>query len=107
MQRGVNEGDVLVVGKERIPPGVEHVLEADAKVHDDDGVHCLARPRSKLSHAERTAAAKSRCANANTNFNVDAQPGRDIVGFRAAREKELFKVKHMTLARRVLQCIYT
>jgi len=65
-----------------------------------DGVHCLAHPRSKLWHAERTAAVKARHANAN--FNVNAQlgmglgvssvscevndgnrrrPGRDVVAF--------------------------
>ena len=77
MQRGVDEDGVLVVGKERIPPGIEHVFEADAKAHDNDpdGVRWLARPRSKLSHAERTAAVKARRANANANFNVDAQLG--------------------------------
>lgn len=33
MQRGVDEGGVLVVGKKRIlPPGIEHLLEADAKM---------------------------------------------------------------------------
>ena len=87
MQRGVHEDGVLVVGKERIPPGIEHVLEADAKVHGDDGAHYLARPRSKLSHAERTAAAKARRANANTNFDVGAQLGIIICFLRGRRRK--------------------
>ena len=77
MQRGVDEDGVLVVGKERIPPRIEHVFDADAKAHDNDsdGVRWLARPRSKLPHAERTAAVKARRANANANFNVGPQLG--------------------------------
>jgi hypothetical protein len=35
-------------------------------------------PRSKLSHAERIAAAKALCANANANFNAGAQPGMGV-----------------------------
>ncbi|KAH9962617.1 hypothetical protein BC827DRAFT_1197031 [Russula dissimulans] len=58
-------GDVLVVGLERLPPpGIEQVFEADADAGMDDEAHRLARPRSKLSRAQRIAAAKARRANA-------------------------------------------
>ncbi|KAH8996175.1 hypothetical protein EDB86DRAFT_2920096 [Lactarius hatsudake] len=59
-------GDVLVVGLERLPaPGIEQVFEADAGADpsDGDGAFSLARPRSKLSRAERIAAAKARRAS--------------------------------------------
>ena len=56
-------GDVLVVGLERLPPpGIEQVFEADADTDDDIKAH--RRPRSKLSRAERIAAAKARRAAA-------------------------------------------
>jgi len=54
---------VLVVGLERLPPpGIEQVFEADVDA-DDGARHRLARPRSKLSRAERIATAKARRAN--------------------------------------------
>ncbi|KAH9167350.1 hypothetical protein EDB89DRAFT_1997747 [Lactarius sanguifluus] len=63
-------GDVLVVGLERLPaPGIEQVFEADAGADpaegdaDGDGAFSLTRPRSKLSRAERIAAAKARRAS--------------------------------------------
>ncbi|KAI9440712.1 hypothetical protein H4582DRAFT_1938911 [Lactarius indigo] len=60
-------GDVLVVGLERLPaPGIEQVFEADAGADADadaDGTRSLVRPRSKLSRAERIAAAKARRAS--------------------------------------------
>ncbi|KAH9066843.1 hypothetical protein EDB87DRAFT_1588553 [Lactarius vividus] len=63
-------GDVLVVGLERLPaPGIEQVFEADAGADpadgdaDGDGAFSLNRPRSKLSRAERIAAAKARRAS--------------------------------------------
>jgi hypothetical protein len=53
--------DVLVVGLERLPPpGIEQVFEADAGAGVDGP---RPRPRSKLSRAERIAAAKERRAN--------------------------------------------
>ena len=74
-QQQDDEGDVFVIGMERLPPpGIEQVFEADPDADSDDGAHRLARPRSKLSRAERIAAAKSRRANANSNSNVDALP---------------------------------
>ena len=100
----MDKGGVLVVAEERIPPGIEQASEACPKVHDNDGVHCLAHLWSKLSHAARTAGAKSRRANAN--FNVGAQlwmgvssvscdvddgnlwgPGGDVVGFACGQGK--------------------
>lgn len=68
LERG---GDVLVVGLERLPPpgGIEQVFEADA---DEEGAHHrLARPRSKMSRAERIAAVKARRTN-DADVNVDA-----------------------------------
>ena len=59
-------------------PVSRRFFETAAKVHDNDEVHRLARPRSQLSHAERTAAAKARRASANANFNVGAQLGMGI-----------------------------
>ncbi|KAH9000479.1 hypothetical protein EDB92DRAFT_1831568 [Lactarius akahatsu] len=63
-------GDVLVVGLERLPaPGIEQVFEAGAGADpaggdaDGDGAFSLTRPRSKLSRAERIAAAKARRAS--------------------------------------------
>ena len=57
------DGDVLVVGLERLPPpGIEQVFEADADADDDSRAH--RRPRPKLSRAERIAAAKARRAAA-------------------------------------------
>ncbi|KAI9465089.1 hypothetical protein BJY52DRAFT_1209914 [Lactarius psammicola] len=68
------KGGVLVVGLERLPAaGIEQVFEADAGADvdagpdadadmDADGPRPLARPRSKLSRAERIAAAKARRA---------------------------------------------
>jgi hypothetical protein len=66
-----DERGVLVVGLERLPaPGIEQVFEADAADADvgpdadadvdADGPRRLARPRSKLSRADRIAAAKAR-----------------------------------------------
>ncbi|KAI9511412.1 hypothetical protein F5148DRAFT_1280819 [Russula earlei] len=71
----LERGDVLVVGLERLPPpGIEQVFEADA---DDVGPR-LARPRSKLSRAERIAAAKARRANPLLgNDVVDTAAGTD------------------------------
>ncbi|KAH9039343.1 hypothetical protein EDB85DRAFT_2110311 [Lactarius pseudohatsudake] len=64
------DGDVLVVGLERLPaPGIEQVFEADAGADpadgdaDGDAAFSLTRPRSKLSRAERIAAAKARRAS--------------------------------------------
>ncbi|KAI0289581.1 hypothetical protein BC826DRAFT_1106930 [Russula brevipes] len=58
-------GGVLVVGLERLPPpGIEQVFEADPDADAGDDAHRLARPRSKLSRAERIAAVKSRRVNA-------------------------------------------
>jgi len=60
--------DVLVVGLEHLPPpGIEQVFEADVDADMDDAAHRLARPRSKLSRAERIAAAKARRANTVTS----------------------------------------
>jgi hypothetical protein len=62
---GRERGGVLVVGLERLPPpGIEQVFEADPDADAGDGAHRLARPRSKLSRAERIAAVKSRRVNA-------------------------------------------
>jgi hypothetical protein len=81
LERG---GDVLVVGLERLPPpgGIEQVFEADA---DEEGAHRLARPRSKLSRAERIAAVKARRTN-DKDADADgaltkrwAGPGGDVV----------------------------
>ena len=38
-----------------LPPSIEQVFEADPDADGDDGPHLLARPRSKLSQAERIA----------------------------------------------------
>ena len=55
-----HERGVLVVGLEHLPaPGIEQVFEADAGADVDVAP---ARPRSKLSRAERIAAAKARRA---------------------------------------------
>jgi len=86
--RGLERGDVLVVGLERLPPpgGIEQVFEADADA--DDGAHRLARPRSKLSRAERIAAVKARRTTNDEDADVDADgsptkrwagPGGDVV----------------------------
>jgi hypothetical protein len=57
---------VLVVGLEHLPaPGIEQVFEAadvDVAQDADADAHALVRPRSKLSRAERIAAAKARRA---------------------------------------------
>ena len=72
---GDRDRGVLVVGLERLPaPGIEQVFEADDAGADADagpdvdadadadGPRRLARPRSKLSRADRIAAAKARRA---------------------------------------------
>lgn len=61
------ERGVLVVGLEHLPPpGIEQVFEADpdADAEADGAQPLLARPRSKLSRAERIAATKARRASA-------------------------------------------
>ncbi|KAH9981956.1 hypothetical protein BJV74DRAFT_887199 [Russula compacta] len=59
------ERGVLVVGLERLPPpGIEQVFEADPDADADNTQPLLARPRSKLSRAERIAATKARRASA-------------------------------------------
>jgi hypothetical protein len=84
--QSLESGDVLVVGLERLPPpgGIEQVFEADP---DEGAPHHLARPRSKMSRAERIAAVKARRAN-DENADVDAGgaatkgwagPGGDVV----------------------------
>jgi hypothetical protein len=74
-QQQGEEDDVFVFGMERLPPpGIEQVFEADPDADSDDGAHRLARPRSKLSRAERIAAVKARRANVNSNPDADALP---------------------------------
>ena len=82
-QQQDGEDSVFVVGMERLPPpGVEQVFEAD---DGDDGAHRLARPRSKLSRAERIAAAKARRAAVDVDALRDegkrwgVGPGGDVV----------------------------
>jgi len=84
-QQGEEDG-VFVVGVERLPPpGIEQVFEADPDADEDDGARRLARPRSKLSRAERIAAAKVRRANADALPEMDegkrwgVGPGGDVV----------------------------
>ena len=87
-------GDVLVVGLERLPPpGIERVFEADADADDDSKAH--RRPRSKLSRAERIAAAKARRAAADvitpsglglSTFTLDH--GEDTIGVGAEGPKQ-------------------
>ncbi|KAI9453396.1 hypothetical protein BJY52DRAFT_1189618 [Lactarius psammicola] len=86
------KGGVLVVGLERLPaPGIEQVFEADAGADvdtgpdadadmDADGPRPLARPRSKLSRAERIAAAKARRATGGLGLSVGDQGDRDGTG---------------------------
>ena len=62
-------GDVLAARLERLPPpGIEQVFEADEDADYDSGAH--RRPRPKLSHAERIAAAKARRAAARRYYIV-------------------------------------
>ena len=69
------EHGVLIVGLERLPPpGIEQVFEADAAAGTGGP---RSRPRSKLSRAERIAAAKERRANALSGL------GLSIVGDQA------------------------
>ncbi|KAH9965598.1 hypothetical protein BGW80DRAFT_752279 [Lactifluus volemus] len=69
------EHGVLVVGLERLPPpGIEQVFEAEAGAGADGP---RPRPRSKLSRAERIAAAKERRAKALSGL------GLSIVGDQA------------------------
>ena len=74
-QQGEEDG-VFVVGMERLPPpGIEQVFEAD----EDDGAPRLARPRSKLSRAERIAATKARRANALPEVGLLSSVAQDDV----------------------------
>ncbi|KAF8273139.1 hypothetical protein EI94DRAFT_1716771 [Lactarius quietus] len=84
----VHERGVLVVGLEHLPaPGIEQVFEADAGADVDvgpdadadvDGTRRLARPRPKLSRAERIAAAKARRATTGgLGLSVSGQSDRD------------------------------
>lgn len=82
---------VLVVGLEHLPaPGIEQVFEADAGADagpdvDADGPR-LVHPRSKLSRAERIAAAKARRATGGggggggLGLSVSGQGDRDGAG---------------------------
>jgi hypothetical protein len=80
-QQQREEDDLFVAGMERLPPpGIEQVFEVDADADSDDGAHRLARPRSKLSRAERIAAAKARRANANSNVDALPEMGLSSVG---------------------------
>ena len=88
---------VLVVGLERLPPpGIEQVFEADVDA-DDGARHRLARPRSKLSRAERIAAAKARRANPpntllgmglSTAHEVDEDGDGSLTGTGVGGERE-------------------
>ena len=80
-QQQGEEDDVFVAGVERLPPpGIEQVFEADPDADEDEGARRLARPRSKLSRAERIAAAKARRANANSNVDALPELGLSSVG---------------------------
>ena len=71
---------LLVVGLEHLPaPGIEQVFEAaDVDVAPDADVDRLVRPRSKLSRAERIAAAKARrAATGGLGLLVGGQGDRD------------------------------
>ena len=79
-----DERGVLVVGLERLPaPGIEQVFEADAGADADNGPDDtddvdglrLARPRSKLSRADRIAAAKARRATTGGRGNLGLSMG--------------------------------
>ena len=73
-----HERGVLVVGLEHLPaPGIEQVFEADAGADVDAAP---ARPRSKLSRAERIAAAKARRATTGgLGLSVGGQDGGEGV----------------------------
>jgi len=86
----VHGRSVLVVGLEHLPaPGIEQVFEADVGADidaapnadvdaDAEGPRRLARPRSKLSRAERIAAAKARRATTGgLGLSVGGQGERD------------------------------
>jgi hypothetical protein len=76
--------DVLVVGLEHLPaPGIEQVFEAadvDVAQDADADAHTLVRPRSKLSRAERIAAAKARRATTGgLGLSVGDRDGTEAV----------------------------